>query len=259
MRRAIRWLTVVCGMTLATPVPAHAFHPMNMFVKPIAEGGGNKIFFTGSDRWQTYDCSVCHIDPAGRITFTIESDPPELMEEQRWEPNVEYRIVVRLEGEHLVHETNLNSFLIEFDTDDAQPVGRYFGESLQPPTGYDGMSAEGVAAGRAAFGNEWSFWWLSPYEGTGRLTMYLAGLDGNGAGEAGDADPDLHSDPWGDDVFSTRLRICEGDDACDLGFSEGLTVVGVGCAGASTGPRESPLRLLWLLVLPLAYRRVRVG
>ncbi len=232
-------------LVLLLPGSAHAYHPLQSFQKSVSEGGGNGLYFTGSPRWKGYDCSICHVEPAGEISFSIRSEPPELIEDQRWEAGVEYLLTVRLEGEHLVHETNVNSFLMEIDTDEDEPVGEYFGDGLQDVPDVHGKAVDGVVAGRAV-DTEWLFWWVAPAEGQGRLTLYLAGLDGNGAGEAGDADEDLHTDPYGDDVGTVRLRICEGAADCDLGFRDDVALQG-GCSTAGERPGKGRSSLVWLV------------
>lgn len=42
--------SVIIGLVLAASGTAHAFHTPSVFEDPVADGGGNRVYFTGSAR-----------------------------------------------------------------------------------------------------------------------------------------------------------------------------------------------------------------
>lgn len=252
----MRW-GLIALLTLL-PSAASAFHPLTSFGESANEGGGAGFYFTGSPRWKGYNCRICHVDSAGEISFSISSTPPELFADNVWTPGATYQIAVRLEGEHNKRKTNPNAFLAELLADDLTAVGTFSGRDLQPV-----RDTPGVIAGRAEQDQtEWSFELLAPGAGAGRLSLYLAGVDGNGAGVEGDADEELQTDALGDDVFVGQWRFCEAGTSCDTTADarrSGTSPASWGCRAtpgdASASAAASAAMLLVLLGLLVRKRR----
>ena len=213
----MRWWGVVIPVTAAFLLSeSAAYHPLKSFTDSVNVGGGGGQYFTGSPRNKGYDCSICHTGAPGRIAFSMFSTPAELLETLTYEPGQTYEIVVHLDGETRKHRTNVNTFVFEFLTDTSTPAGEVTGDDLQPA-----QHAPGVFAGRALQDvTRWAFEFTAPGRGTGRVSLHLAGVDGDGAGPTGDTNAVLFTDAAGDDVFVGAWRICEAGTDCDRTFDD---------------------------------------
>jgi hypothetical protein len=63
-----------------------------------------------------------------------------------------------------------------------------------------------VSAGQKVGLTSWTFSWTAPDPGAGTVTLHLASVDGNAAGQASDA---TLTDSFGDDVFIARVELKE--------------------------------------------------
>ncbi len=247
-------LAMVCAI-VAAPAPAAAFHPVLSFEKTANEGGGAGLYFTGSPRHKGYDCAICHADPAGRITAEVTSVPADLVAGS-YAPGATYDLVVRLTGEHRGFGTrsNQNSFLVEVGDDRDLAAGDFVALDPDEMTLVDDGR---VLGGRAGPDTAWRFGWRAPAAGSGAVTMYLGVVDGDGAGNAVDA----QTDPNGDDVAMIRLRACEGASGCaDRPRRAADESVAAGCAagGGSNGLASVGLILL-AAVISLRRRIAAMG
>lgn len=250
MKRLRCVLVFVLASALA-PSTAAAFHPALSFEKTANEGGGGGIYFTGSPRDKGYDCAICHVEPAGTIAAELATDPPELAAGS-YRPGSTYQLTVRLLGEHRGFGTrsNQNSFLLEAVDDQAVPAGAFVGLDLERV----GVVDDGrVLGGRAGPETEWTFGWRAPAAGGGAVTFHLGVVDGDGAGNASEA----QTDPNGDDVAMVALRACEGAPGCAARPRRAATEsVAAGCTTAA-GERDGGMIALVVALLVLCGRRSR--
>lgn len=240
------WLTV---LVVGFAPPAFAFHTVDTFSDPTSEGGAAGVYYTGSPRFRAWDCTACHLDPSGELLLDIASEPASLFTDGAYVPEAVYEITVGLRNESrgLDANANYNTVAVEILDARTEPVGGFFGfdENLMKATpGGDVLFARGQKNLEVA---SWTFRWQAPPAGTGFVDVYLAGVDGDGAGSV-EAE---QSDPLGDDVVTGRLRIAEVGVPLPIGIVGGVD--GGGCRGA-TGDLGTP----WGLGLALfALRRRR--
>ena len=199
MRTAIAWVVALplamVAMTVA--LPAEAFHAQQTFIDDPADGGAGRIFYLGVPLERGWDCTVCHVDPARRIGLEIVGvDPPELLGELRYVPDQIYALEIVMNGEHRglsAGATNFNSFGVTVIGADGLGVGSFGG--LLPSDLEEASKtvlSVGIEAGRAS----WTFTWTAPPVGTGRVTMHVAAVDGDG-----------NDDPFGDDTYLSLIHI----------------------------------------------------
>jgi len=243
---------LVAASLIGAASPALAYHPLLSFHDPAAQGGANDRYFTGSARWKGYDCTLCHVHSAGRIAFSVWSEPPELFDELRYRPDTTYHVLVRLDGEHRIHDTNVNGFVVELLDHTLTPTGAFHGVELQSHPAVDGVYA-GVAEHDRTEG---TFSHHTPPAGVGPLTFHLAGVDGDGGGTAGDANPALFTDVYGDDTFSGAWRLCEVDAKCEAPAPHDAaeahkSPAAFDCTATSSGFEGA----WWLIVLLVATRK----
>jgi hypothetical protein len=91
----------------------------------------------------------------------------------------------------------------------------------------------------------WDLWWTAPRAGTGPLTIYVAGVDGNG----GAGTPQLDQDPDGDDTVTATFYVQESGALIQPGASAGCSIVSDKLNGAGCG---------WLAIAWLLLRRRKV-
>src|SRR5262249_8227753 len=112
-------------------------------------GGGNRIYFTGSPRQKGYDCSICHTDAPRTIRAQLTLDPPA---SGAYQPGTTYAVTVTLVGEHAGFgaANNQNGFVAEVVDDSAQPAGAYAGDVDLIKLVDDGAAGARVAEDQAA-------------------------------------------------------------------------------------------------------------
>ncbi len=216
MRRLSVAAALVAGLWAST---AHGFHGTD-FVTSANEGGGSRMYFTGSPRYKNYDCTVCHVGAPGSVSVELASDSPDLLAGS-YTPGAMYAIEVTM-----VHATlgdtsrpngyDFNGFVAEVIDDGGRLVGNY--DTPNPASVYTMDRAGGdprVVAGRADKGEtEWTVHFRAPEAGAGRLSLYLAAVDGNAA----NGGVETPVDPLGDDVFAGKWRFCEKSSSCTRSF-----------------------------------------
>jgi uncharacterized protein (TIGR03382 family) len=234
----------VIWFLFAIPAGAHAFHGQLDFRKRAIDGGGESMYYTGSPRWRGWDCTTCHIEPEGRMQMRIDSNPPELIGEGTYVPDATYSMTVRMVGEHRGLGAPLNSNTFVLETLDANQGTAGFFVGLGPNVERPASEEIVVARGENERETTWSFEWIAPPPGSGTLTMWLAGVDGDGAeGRLGRT-----TDPLGDDVYVASLALSES------GATPPQSSAAIGGMTCSASPHTSALPLLAILVV-LARRR----
>jgi hypothetical protein len=220
------------------------FHQPASFEASATDGGGNRVYFDGSPRQKSYDCSACHNDVQRTISAKIDWSPTVT---GAYAPGTTYTITVSLAGEHAGFGTanNQNGFLAELIDDQRMPAGM-----LAPPaSGITQTIDDGaVIAGEGKELTMWTFNWTAPAAGQGAVTLHLGMVDGNGANNASVP----QNDPGGDDVALATERLCENASGC----ADAPTAAGKPdskAAGCNAGGAASPL--LVVLVLLLVRRR----
>jgi hypothetical protein len=248
---------VAFGVGLAlttTSAVALAFSTLETFGARAIEGGGSGIYFTGSPRFRGYDCTLCHVGAPGLVEVALDSDPPELFVEQRYRPWQEYVLGVRL-GEQRGGDGDHNTFVAEIVDDGAVPAGTWpQPDTLQVVAG--AHVVDGVVSGLDNL-TAWTFRWTAPGPGSGRLTLHLGAVDGDGG--LSQPEPRPPTDPFGDDVQVVRMHLCELWQPCDLEFAEPgdadsfASPAGYGCAVA---PARGPVTP-WLAAAAIGLARGR--
>jgi uncharacterized protein (TIGR03382 family) len=179
------------------------FHQPATFEASASDGGGNRIYFDGSPRQKSYDCSACHDDGPRTIMARVDGI------DGAYTPGMTYTIDVTLVGEHAGFGTanNQNGFVAEIVDDMHVPAG-----ALATPDvdSVDLIDDGAVAAGEGKGITMWTFMWTAPAAGSGPATLHLGMVDGNGA----DSAQVPQNDPGGDDVAVATLRLCEGTPGC---------------------------------------------
>jgi MYXO-CTERM domain-containing protein len=89
----------------------------------------------------------------------------------------------------------------------------------------------------------WHFYWTAPKAGTGPLTIYAAGVDGNGGGGSAAND----QDPYGDDTVNATFFVQEAD----------LPVANRASAGCAFTARPAPPAAALLVAAALLWLRRR--
>ena len=243
----MRTLTASFALVLGTAAPAAAFHGQADFDKPGVEGGGGARYFTGSPRFRRWDCTVCHTGSEGRIALTLATDPPGLVRDGVFVPGATYAVTVSMQGEHrgLSSMLNPNTFVLEIIDGEQRPAGIFagLGSGVERPPGEELVIARGEFDGAT----EWTFEWIAPEAGTGPVTLYLAGVDGDGAGDR----LGRTGDPFGDDVFVGALRLEEEGNV----QPEATTMTEGGCTTAGRRGRGAGVLLLLVALGALLRRR----
>ena len=225
------------------------FHQPATFEASAGDGGGNRMFFTGSPRAKGYDCTMCHTGAARAIAaqLVLSPDPG-----GAYQPGAAYTVAVTLAGEHAGFGTanNQNGFVAELVADAGQPAGTLG----TPDVASVQLVGDGtVAAGEGKDVTSWTFTWTAPPAGAGPITLHLGMVDGNGAASA----TVPQNDPGGDDVAVTALRLCETSPGCAAPAASPQTESrAAGCdAGGGSASLLVALALVALVALPRRRRR----
>ncbi len=224
LERSLFVLGLVASLVLAGGVGAsraQAFHVASTFVAPPGAGGGGGLFYVGSPRERGWTCETCHVDAPHRLRLTLDVAPgtilgdptappaPSLLETPAYVPGASYHFDVAMaepqaELGRAATRSNYNAIVASFLDASDLTAGRISGIAADRFTVTDQAI---LASSSTQVGvTSWSFDWIAPPAGTGPVTLYLAVVDGNGAGS--DATRTL-TDPFGDDVVVTRLRFDE--------------------------------------------------
>jgi len=221
------------------------FHQPASFEASVNDGGGNRVYFDGSPRGKSYDCSTCHDGGDKAITARVDGLGAS------YTPGTKYTLTVVLEGEHVGFGTanNQNGFVAEFVDDARQPVGTLVSPDIDKVELVDDGH---VASGEGKGITMWTFDWTAPPAGRGAATLHLSMVDGNGAASA----QVPQNDPGGDDVATVALRLCEGGGSCAAPAKPELT--DSKAAGCNASGRGSSLLVVLALVGLVRRRRAAV-
>jgi len=192
---------------VAIPNVAQAYHSGSTFDKPPGAGGGGGIFYAGAPLERGWDCTMCHLQPPGKVKVRLDVNPPSLFQNFTYTPGNVYSFTATMVDEHLGKNSplsNYNSVVVEVVDGkgfQAGSMGGFAAEDL-----YSGYPATIATTGTKPNVTQWTFNWTAPPLGSGPVTMYVAGVDGNGA-NAG-AGKTL-TDPLHDDVFVASVAFTE--------------------------------------------------
>jgi len=197
----------VLVFSLASPGAAAAYHVGSTFDKAPGAGGGGGIFYAGAKLERGWDCAMCHIEPEGKIKVRLNVDPPALFDGFQYTPGETYTFTATLEGEHLGKASPLSNYnglvveLVDGRGFQAGSLGGFAAEDF-----YSGFPATIASAGTKPNVTQWTFAWTAPAVGTGKVSMHVAAVDGNGA----DSGPGATlTDPFHDDVFVATIEVSE--------------------------------------------------
>ena len=233
---------VIALAVIAASGTAHAFHTPSVFDDGVQEGGGNRVYFTGSPRQKGYDCGVCHVDAAKAISARVDLMPAI---DGVYTPGQQYLVTVTLVGEHrgFGAASNQNSFLAEVIDDTGISLGGFTTPDQDTARLVDdGNVVGGVSTGTGT--TSWKFTWTAPAAGTGALAIHVGIVDGDGAGSTTEL-----TDPGGDDWAVTALRLCESAAGCADRPPQAITesrVLGCNAGGGSSLPVAIVLGVLLL-------------
>jgi len=229
-----------------------AFDPNN---KKECEGGGG-VVFDGAPRFAGHTCAVCHVDAPGRVGLRLEADDPAIFTDG-YQPGKTYKLRVILQGqwagvEYLANKDNCgdpyvtpylpcdnNGFAMEIDDVIGRPLGTFITQingscrnrmnGDPAPDAYVLKDGSAVAMSGAYAGQvTWDLCWKAPQAGYGALTVYLAGVDGNG----GDGTANFPKDPYGDDVASGSVPLLEAGAPPPPSQTGGCSAGGAGGGGS---------------------------
>lgn len=194
----------LCGASLLLPSVVMAFKKGADFLRPAAVGGGGAILFTGAPVYRRWTCAACHTGAPGKIWIGLQSSPAELTEQRRYRPEARYQLTVTLGGEHRGggSEYDKNGFAVTITDQKDRTAGRLtgFGGELEQGAGESELVTSGTERRTS-----WTFTWVAPPAGKGRITAYVAAVDGDAAsGSEG-----ITSDPRNDDVAAGYLDFDE--------------------------------------------------
>lgn len=191
---------LLAGLWPAAPAVALAWDGPALWNAP-ADGmqpGGGGIYATGGARDFRIVCSHCHISPANRIDLTMAFQPA-LAAGNAYRPGQQYQVTAALLGERLglsgcgQFMNNVNSFAATFEDAAGQTVGSLSSDAGQtaascppaaPTAPLSGTTmlygdCHAVAANGKPGVTSWRFSWTAPAAGTGAVTLYYGGVDGN--------------------------------------------------------------------------------
>jgi len=198
---------LILPLVMAFPRAAWAYHSGSTFDKPPGAGGAGGIFYAGAPLERGWDCTMCHLDPPGKIKVRLDVDPPALFQGFTYTPGEVYSFTATMVDEQLGKNSplsNYNSIVVEAVDGkgfQAGSMGGFAAEDL-----YSGYPATIVTTGTKPNVTQWKFTWTAPPAGAGKVTMHVAAVDGNGA-NAG-AGKTL-TDPLHDDVFVAAVAFTE--------------------------------------------------
>ncbi|HRI72252.1 MAG TPA: hypothetical protein PK156_48795 [Polyangium sp.] len=206
-QRFVIALPFALSSALFLPKTAWAYHSGSTFDKPPGAGGGGGIFYAGAPLERGWDCTMCHLDPPGKVRVKLDVNPPSLFQNFTYSPGAVYSFTATMLNEQLGKNSplsNYNSVAVEVVDGKGYQAGSMGGFAAEDL--YSGYPATIVTTGTKPNVTQWTFTWTAPPMGTGGVTMHVAGVDGNGA-NAG-AGKTL-TDPLNDDVFVAAVSFTE--------------------------------------------------
>jgi hypothetical protein len=216
------------GVVLA-PATALAFHAGATFDKPAGAGGGGGLYYAGVMLEHGWDCTTCHIDPAGKIDLGVTIDPP--LTGAMYVPGQAYSFEVKLLNEHAGLDRgayNFNGLVAEVVDAQGFQSGSFDGFAS---TDFDQPYPATIAYGRPPSPGvtSWKFRWTAPETGKGPVSFHIAVVDGDGAASA--TDEAATTDPYRDDFAMRLYRLSEAAPTASRSPSRPQTFgFAVGCA-----------------------------
>lgn len=207
MHRAWQRLLIAIAIIVALPRPAQAYHSGSTFDKPPGAGGGGGIFYVGAPLERGWDCTMCHLNPPGKVKVRLDVDPPALFQNFTYTPGAVYSFTATMLDEQLGKNSplsNYNSVAVEAVDGKGYQAGSMGGFAAEDL--YSGYPATIVTTGTKPNVTQWKFTWTAPPLGAGKVTMHLAAVDGNAANVG--AGKTL-TDPLNDDVFVAAVSFAE--------------------------------------------------
>ncbi|MFT3770037.1 MAG: hypothetical protein QM820_31805 [Minicystis sp.] len=222
-KRAVAALALL-GAVSAAPA-AWAFHAGATFDKPASAGGGEGIYYAGAPADHGWTCTHCHQGAEGKIKLYISQ--PELFTaqgQQPYAPGGQFKFEVDLVDEHLGLDSpmaNRNGLVVQILDDQQRPAGALLhGDDMVDTFNAATIISAGLKAGQT----HWSFTWFAPGPtdgpdggAPGKVTIYFAAVDGNGAKSGGTGS---EQDPFDDDVFTVSVPIEQGKAASMTGADD---------------------------------------
>lgn len=185
---------------------ASAFHTAQLFRDVPGAGGAGRVFFTGSPREHRWTCAACHVEGPGLLRVSVESDGG-LLDARGYVPGTTYRITISIVNERLglaASRSNFNGIAAAFLDAASAPAGSI---TNAPADQFDVQLRTTVLSTGTAVGvTSWTFSWVAPPAATGPVTLYLAVVDGDGAGSG---PTETLTDPFGDDVAASSILFAE--------------------------------------------------
>ncbi len=222
---------------------AHAFHEVRSFAESANIGGGAGNYFTGSPDSKGYQCQLCHLKAEQRISIDIAS----ALTAGTYKAGLVYTVSLRLIGEHkgLDSAFNPNTFTAQITDAEGTPVGAFAGNEIELLNQNTLVIAEGFGNGEDA----WEFSWWAP-ETAVPATLYIAMLDGDGAGET----ERRFIDPLNDDFAALQIVLCPEGQRCEPPAPPPADISPAGCSTGGKGASSVVLLGILLCIWP-AFRR----
>jgi len=152
-------------------------------------------YYTGSGRFSSgKTCLECHTTKAAADIFDISPQGLPYSKDLAafvYSPGTAYLVTVSMKSDNSTgSDASQNGFSLEILDSNNKPAGR-FEAVTKTQLSTDSDSLKGVVLNEDDPTEKttlWTFNWTSPVNSSGALTLYFAGVDGNGDGLKGDAD-----------------------------------------------------------------------
>lgn len=195
-------------LACTTAPPVWAFHAGNLFDKAPGSGGGGGLFYVGSPRERGWTCAACHTEAPQRLRVRFSTEPSSLLAELAYDPGATYHLSFEIENEAVGVGSPLSNYnglaFTALDAAGGSDAAGLLGGF--PAEEYYSRGANILAsAGQMPNLTSFAFDWTAPNAGaSASVDFFVAVVDGNGANSA----PTVTlTDPFGDDVWTTELRL----------------------------------------------------
>lgn len=237
MHRARKRFLIALLLVVSAPRSALAYHSGSTFDKPPGAGGGGGIFYAGAPLERGWDCTMCHLDPPGKVKVRLDVDPPSLFQNFTYTPGEVYSFTATMLDEQFGKSSplsNYNAVVVEAVDGKGFQSGSMGGFAAEDF--YQGYPATIVTAGTKPNVTQWKFSWTAPAAGAGKVTFHVAAVDGNGA-DVG-AGKTL-TDPLHDDVFVAEVAFAESPMGRRMPTGGGAFACALGLVMAIGGKRRA--------------------
>jgi hypothetical protein len=241
-------------LAMLAPASARAFHAGSTFDKPPGAGGGGSVYYAGTQLERGWDCTACHLDPPGKIGVAVRVDPPPIAGpdgQALYVPGQAYSFEITMVGEHAGLDRplyNFNSLVVDIVDARGFKVGTTDGfapQDFYQATNSTLLYGQPPQPGWGTGEHPWKFRWNAPEAGGGPVSVHLAAVDGDGAGQSDDGE--ATSDPFHDDVAMVTLRWAEGSVTASAPqrtapWAIALGLAALGLSGKRRGRVSAPRR-----------------